>query len=95
MLDTLPKEISNKECCIVNLDISRHPGTHWTSFVKNQSNILYFDSYGNLPPPRQLVQYFYSKGYINIYYNYNNFQKLNTYNCGHLCLNFLYNNQIS
>lgn len=91
MRDDLPLKIKQIECGIVNLDSKRNEGTHWTAYVKNQHEIIYFDSMGNLRPPFELIKYFYSDGSNNnIFYNYENYQKHNDYNCGHLCLEFLY-----
>lgn len=91
MRDTLPLKIRKHECGIINLDISSGTGTHWTAYAKKGCTIIYYDSYGNLKPPKELIKYFYSGGYINnIKYNYNAQQKYNSYNCGHLCLKFLY-----
>lgn len=87
MIDKLPLKPRRTECGIINLDKSTGNGTHWTAYYKyNNNKILYFDSYGNLRPPRELVDYLGS----NIEYNYKRFQKDNTVNCGHLCLKFLY-----
>lgn len=92
MKDRLPSKIRKNEYGIVNLDQSSGPGTHWTAYAKRNKSILYFDSYGNLRPPNTLVNYFMSDGSINtIKYNHDNFQKNNSNNCGHLCLEFLYN----
>lgn len=93
MRNGLPKRIRKNECGIVNLDDTDGEGTHWTSYVKRGRNILYFDSIGQLKPPLELVHYFKSDGSLNVIsYNYDAFQKLNSYNCGHLALNFLYEN---
>lgn len=92
MKDNLPKKIRKNECGIVNLDISSGPGTHWTAYRKKNNSIIYFDSYGNLRPPKNLIKYFHSDGSINrISYNYDKYQRDNGINCGHLCLKFLYN----
>ena len=91
MRNDLPKNGAHKkETAIINLDDKNHPGTHWTCFVKIDNRINYFDSFGNLKPPKELVKYF-GRGSI-IKYNHDRFQNFNTYECGHLCLNFLYNN---
>lgn len=99
MRDNLPNKIRKlKECGIVNLDCEQGPGTHWVSYIKrNKEYILYFDSFGNLKPPKDIIDYFNSSDFTTttttttIDYNYNNFQKSNDYyNCGHLCLEFLY-----
>lgn len=96
MKDKLPKKIGKNECGIVNLDNSIGSGTHWTAYVKKNKYIIYFDSYGNLRPPQELIKYLKSDGGSNkILYNYFNEQKENAYNCGHLCLKFLYNNKLN
>lgn len=92
MNDTLPKKIKRIECGIVNLDSNKNSGTHWTAYFKKNSQITYFDSYGNLVPTRQLHKYFNSDGRQNsIRYNYDTIQKWNSYRCGQYCLIFLYN----
>lgn len=87
MRDTLPKKPKIRECGIVNLDISSGPGSHWIAYWKNANKSQYFDSFGNLPPLIELVNYLGK----NITYNYKTYQNYNTYNCGHLCIKFLYN----
>lgn len=93
MRDALPHKIRKNECGIVNLDDEVGPGTHWTAYVKQSKNIIYFDSIGHLKPPPEVIKYFRSDGSKNkIAYNYDRYQELNSYNCGHLCLRFLYLN---
>lgn len=91
MIDTLPKKIWANETGIVNLDSIHGSGTHWVCYRKQKNVINYFDSFGNLRPPYQLVSYFKTSDQqpVEIYYNYNRHQRLNTVNCGHLCLLFL------
>jgi len=74
MRDLLPEAPKSRECGIVNLDNSRSSGTHWVAYNKNKNNIHYFDSFGNLQPPREVVKYLGHRI---------------QYNCGHLCLAFL------
>jgi len=94
MRNKLPKVIGKLESGIINLDNSNGPGTHWTAYVKNNTHITYFDSYGNLRPPTEIIAYFLSDGNKNkIVYNYDSYQSYNTANCGHLCLEFLYKNR--
>lgn len=88
MRDTLPKRSKRVECAIVNLDSSENQGTHWVAYVKDKRYCEYFNSYGDLKPPLELIEYL--KGY-DISYNYDTYQKFNTVNCGHLCLKFLRN----
>lgn len=86
MLDELPLKPHRIECGIVNLDKSNGLGTHWVAYYKNGSDIEYFDSYGNLRPPCEIVQYLGE----SIKYNYIKYQKDASVVCGHLCLKFLY-----
>lgn len=85
MRNTLPLKALTKECGIVNLDNSSGSGTHWVAYNKNKKDVIYFDSFGNLQPPIELIKYL---GY-NMQYNYNSYQSYNTIICGHLCLAFL------
>ena len=85
MRDALPKKPWRRECGIINLDSYRNNGSHWVAYYKNKKNIFYFDSFGNLSPPLEVLKYL---GY-NIQYNYNQVQDFNTFNCGHLCIEFL------
>lgn len=89
MRNRLPRKIHTKERGIVNLDNDSGLGTHWVAYRKNGSEVMYFDSYGNLPPTLEMVSYFNSNGPCHIQYNYNIYQKFNTVNCGQLCLHFL------
>lgn len=89
MRDTLPRQPNTNESAIVNLDISDNPGTHWVAYLKNGNNVQYFDSFGDLKPPKELVSYF--GPYVKIMYNSESYQTFNQWNCGHLCLSFLFN----
>lgn len=87
MRDLLPSSGPNVfETGIINLDDNRGCGTHWVAYKKYHDNVMYFDSFGNLQPPLELISYFKN---CNIKYNIDMYQKLR-YNCGHLCLQFLY-----
>lgn len=87
MKDALPNKIWKNETGIVNLDDSKGIGTHWVCYKKFNKTIYYYDSYGNLPPPKELEHYFQKAE--NIFYNYKREQPENTSICGHLCLDFL------
>lgn len=89
MRTNLPSKIRKNECGIVNLDHADGPGTHWVAYVKRDKNILYFDSYGNLRPPQELIRYF---ALNNVMYNHDKYQRDKSNNCGQLCLNFLRSN---
>lgn len=88
MRDGLPKRCNENECGVINLDSSIGPGTHWVSYIKNNKECYYFDSFGDLRPPNEFVSYIGEN--CNIRYNYKRFQNFNSVICGHLCLNFLF-----
>lgn len=92
MLDNLPTTGPKyNENAIVNLDRMSGRGTHWVSYSKSGHSVNYFDSFGDLPPPNELVNYFHKGPHptYKIEYNYDRQQKFNTVWCGHLCLKFL------
>lgn len=87
MRDDLPESGPKlNESAIVNLDSYSGKGTHWVAYRKSGNNVIYFDSFGNLQPPKELLKYLDVE---KIKYNYKKYQDFNTYNCGHLCLKFL------
>lgn len=88
MRNNLPKTCLKNESAIINLDDVNGPGTHWVAYLKKGKAAYYFDSFGNLPPPVELIQYLGSNS--KIYYNYKRYQSFGTVNCGHLCLKFLF-----
>ena len=75
------------EMAIVNLDSYTGSGSHWVCYKKKGANVDYFDSFGNLRPPIELIRYFGES--VCVRYNYPSFQNLNSVICGHLCLLFL------
>ena len=50
----------NKECAIVNLEPHTQIGSHWVCFWKNGTDRIYFDSFGEIPPP-QVLRYLKTK----------------------------------
>lgn len=89
MRDSLPKKPKKFECFILNHDSIKNSGTHWSALAKIGKVAYYFDSFGKLPPPHELVTYLDSDK-TEIRYNYARYQKFNTVICGQLCLMFLY-----
>lgn len=88
MRNQLPKSgPRKKETAIVNLDDKDGPGTHWVAYKKINNEIIYFDSFGNLQPPQDLMKYFGVGS--NVKYNHEKYQDYDTVVCGHLCLRFL------
>lgn len=89
MRDTLPKKPRKIECWILNHDSALSTGTHWTALAKIRNMAWYFDSFGNLRPPLEVMTYLGDK--VNLVLNYQKYQNTNSLQCGHLCLKFLYN----
>ncbi len=87
MRNSLPSDGPRyRESAIINLDDASGVGTHWVAYKKTGNDIVYFDSFGDLQPPLDLMLYL---GVDKIKYNPKRFQNFGTYNCGHLCLQFL------
>ena len=87
MKNKLPSQGPHQtESAIVNLDNSSGPGTHWVAYRKTKNKVIYFDSFGDLPPPVELMYYWNA---CEVKYNYHRFQEYDSFNCGHLCLKFL------
>lgn len=91
MRDTLPKKkrAAKRECWILNHGSSHTDGTHWTALAKNCNAAFYFDSFGKLPPPLEVIKYL-SKTDVHLYYNAKKYQSYGSSICGHLCLRFLH-----
>lgn len=89
MRDRLPTNPHVNECAVVNLDSIDGVGTHWVAYCKKKDDVYYFDSFGNLAPPLELLEYFGSDS--SIHFNSDQFQSYNTFVCGQLCLKFLDN----
>lgn len=89
MRTSLPTEgVRRNESGIINLDNAEGPGTHWVAYAKRGDRVVYFDSFGNLRPPRELVRYLIN-GVTRIEYNRTPYQRYDQNNCGQLCLQFL------
>ncbi|VDO18068.1 unnamed protein product, partial [Brugia timori] len=52
------------------------PGTHWTCYFKFNNLINYYDSFGNLSPPKEFIKFFEN---FDIYYNWEQDQEYNTF----------------
>lgn len=90
MRDGLPKTIRSHECAVINLDWTHGSGTHWVCYKKRDNDVYYYDSYGNLRPPLELMRYIKTGGTdVHVYYNYERQQTFDSVICGHLCLRFL------
>ena len=72
MRNTLPGSGPHyHESTIVNLDDEHGPGTHWAACRKRGRGVVYFDSFRNLQPPLELMNYL--KVSI-VKYNYERYQ---------------------
>lgn len=89
MRNQMPNKPLQHECGIINLDDKDGDGTHWTAYCKTNQKAYYFDSFGNLHPPNELMTYLGSD--VDVFYNHDQYQSYGTTNCGQLCLQFLYN----
>lgn len=90
MRDTLSRKSgpATQECWILNHANSHSVGSHWVACAKYYNTALYFDSFGRLPPPLEVLSYLGNN--TNLYYNAKRYQNYGTAICGHLCLRFLY-----
>lgn len=85
MRDALPKKPRVNESMIINLASQDSIGSHWVCYRKKGNIIVYFDSYGDLQPPKEVIRYL--KG-AKIFYNYRRFQYLPV-ECGYQAIRFL------
>jgi len=84
MHTTLPTGVCQNESSIVNLDNVEGSGTHWVTYTKRRNCVIYFDSFGDLQPPKELARYL-ENNMTQIEYNRTPHQS----NCDQLCLQFL------
>lgn len=85
-IDQLPPKPWKNESAIVNLQRFFEPGSHWVCYEKRGNNVRYFDSFGKIGPPREIVEYL--RG-TNITYNTLRHQSYEESRCGQLCILFL------
>jgi len=81
MRDSLPAEVHDKECGVVNLDSNNGDGTHWVAYKIDRDQAVYFDSFG-LDPLQELVRYLSCPIRTQTF----QLQGPNDVICGHLCL---------
>ena len=77
------KKLLNKECGILNLDLSKNEGTHHSCWWKNNKEKYYFDSFGIIPP-KELIKYL--KANNDLEYSTFQIQQFNDSNCSEWCL---------
>ena len=91
MRDTLPTKPWDSESAIVNLNKMSQRGSHWVAYKKRSNLVHYFDSFGNLSPPKELQEYLQG---CTIRFNNDQYQNFGSVNCGHLCLRFLCDTEV-
>ena len=85
MRNALPTSGARRnESGIVNLNDATGSGTHWVAYAKRNNRVVYFDSFGNLRPPKELARYF-GNGATTI----ESYQTYDQSFCGQMCLRFL------
>ena len=89
MLDGLPQRIQTNERVIVNLDKEGGVGTHWVAYIKKGKKVYYFDPVGDFQPPYELTKYWKKESNVEIFYNINPVQPIDSDICGHLSILFL------
>lgn len=86
--DMLPRK-TDLTLYIANLDPHTLPGSHWIAIHFSRKNAYYFDSYGNKPTNKNILN-FMRRNADTIFYNKVCFQSKWSATCGHYCLFFLY-----
>ena len=86
MRDELRGKSTRNECLILNHDIGKNNGTHWTAlFIRNGAS-FYFDSFG-FDPPLEIKSYCSES---ERYCSTTKIQDLDEVICGHYCIFMLY-----
>lgn len=85
MRNNLPKRPRLNESLIINLDNLAGEGTHWVAVRKFGNTAIYYDSYGDLQPPKEVIRYLNG---VKIFYNYRRFQ-YSPVECGYQAIRFL------
>ena len=92
MRDALPRSSPwENESAVVNLYDTAGPGMHCVCYKKRGDMVLYFDGFGNLRPPVELIRYFGSS-VTDVRCNYARKQPPDTIVCGHIGLELLSSN---
>ena len=70
---------------IINLDEYSDIGTHWVVLWVNNNNIIYFDSFGVEPIPKEIIKFIENR---NIKTNIFRIQAYDSI-CGYFCIGFI------
>lgn len=88
--DKLKNKTIKQGFYVYNLDSANNPvsdttlGTHWTCSVGNENHVVYFDSFGVLPPME--IHKFLKSDYPKYAYNNYIIQDISSTACGLYCL---------
>ncbi len=81
--DLIPNFLHNGEMCILNLDKSDKPGSHWVALAKENHELFFYDSFGR--DPKSIIK-------INKKLKFDKKDKEqddDEKNCGQRCITFL------
>ena len=84
------RKLKPKQACVVNLDKSTGPGTHWVGIYNapNQKFVLYYDSFG-VPPDTRIQSFIRTshKPFISLTHH---LQDIYASSCGYYVMHFLH-----
>jgi len=88
-IDTLPKQINNLECGVINYDKRGMPGTHWVAYcnLPDSPYVEFFDSFG-IPPGKEIIKYLKTSKKKIAYENLA-VQNIDELNCGFHCISYI------
>jgi hypothetical protein len=66
MRENLLAKPHKQEVGVINLDKRDGVGIHWVAYKIRGGVLDYFDSYGNLPPPKEIMYYARNLKKLNI-----------------------------
>ena len=80
--------INEREGFIINMDDKTGAGTHWVAVTRIADDIIYFDSFGILPP-KEFFLYARNNGYKILSFQPYQLQYDQSNLCGYFCCFFL------
>jgi hypothetical protein len=87
--DNIPSKLGDSYAIILNLSLTKQPGTHWVSIVKCSNVLYYFDSLGNDPMLDKYLSKFLTSQNVPFFYNLKQIQSSESTVCGIYCAVFL------
>ena len=87
--DNIPSNLGGSFAIILNLSLTKQPGTHWVSIVRHSDVLYYFDSLGNDPMFDKYLSTFLSHQNVRFFFNLEQLQSSNSTVCGVYCAIFL------